>query len=251
MNLPTEKNAFPHPAHPILVALCLWACARNAPAQDNLAEELNIDLSVTIAGPALTNAAGVFRPAKTIRLDKSDVIAALGKSVGTTFSPKAQLSLALTGNGEELVTVTDATNGLVDVSGYFSFDTASNRVESVSFSRYAGAVRTNVLALETFGLQDRGNSKPLPWHFSVTGVSETECDGVNSRGTGTSFLMTAEVSGSGDYNGEFALFQGSIRADPAHGLILIPYNPSARSSRRGSGSRGGMPSQGGGRGGGR
>jgi hypothetical protein len=231
MILSAPKSVFARTTTLILTAFCAWAVLQTSLAQTNLAEELNIDLTVTIAGAPSSNTAGDLRPVKVIRLDKTDVMAALGASLGTVFSPKAQLSLALTPAGDDLVTVTDGTNMAVDVSGYFSFDTASNRVESVSFSRYAGAVRTNVFALETFGFQNRVDSRPLPWHFSVTGVSETECDGINSEGTATNFLMTADVSGSGDYNGAFALFQGSIRADPAHGLILVPFGLQGRSSR--------------------
>jgi hypothetical protein len=70
----------------------------------------------------------------------------------------------------------------------------------------------NFQAMETFGLQNEGTATALPWHFTVSGLAEATYGEIDSGGTVTAkgFALSAQVSGSGDYEGAFALFEGFI-----------------------------------------
>ena len=206
-----------------LSAISAWAVSGTALAQTGITQPLNIDLTATIPGTAFTNEGVAVQPAKEIHIFTAMVIDALGKTLKTKFSAKATLLLTVMDPGTHLVTVLDGTGPPVDVSGFFGFDKVSNQVESVSFDRYARAAQTNSLALETFRLQDSGGSTAMPWHFSVSGVSQTRHGGTDSRGNRIEhgFSLKAETSGTGDCEGAFAIFKGSISSEPDAGNVSL------------------------------
>jgi hypothetical protein len=205
----------------ILAALCAWTAAASETtlAQTNLTQPLNINLTAIIAGAESTNDGVVIQSAKHIRLTTGDVISALGASLGTTFPVNAQLLLTESTAGTLTVAVKEGTNAAVDVTGFFVFDVSSNAIESVWFGTNTGILVTNVHALETFGFQNNNGATALPWHFSVSGVATMTYAGIDSSGivTGDGFALSAQVSGSGDYDGAFALFQGFISAGAGAG----------------------------------
>jgi len=198
----------------ILAALC--ALTSNASEttleQTNLAQPLNIDLTVTIAGAEPTIDGVLVQRAQHKHLTTEDVVGALGTSLGVSFSTNAQLLLTLSETGALTVSVKDGAKTGVDVTGYFVFDPSSNYIESVSFRTNTGSLATNFQAMETFGLQNEGTATALSWHFTVAGLAEAIYGEIDSGGTMTAkgFALSAQVSGSGDYEGAFALFEGFI-----------------------------------------
>jgi hypothetical protein len=154
----------------------------------------------------------VVQRAQRKRLTTADVVDALGTSLGASFSTNAQLLLTLSETGALTVSVKDGAKAGVDVTGYFVFDPSSNYIESVSFRTNTGSLVTNFQAMETFGLQNEGSARALPWHFTVAGLAEATYGEIDSGGTVTAkgFALSAQVSGSGDYEGAFALFEGFI-----------------------------------------
>ena len=201
--------------HIALLAAAVIGALSGSPliAQTNLSQPLNIDLMATYAGTNQTVDSVVTTTAKTVHLTTSNVIAALGTSLGTTFSNDSQLILTLTSSGIT-VTVKEGTNTAADVSGYFGFSASSNTVDSVSFRTNNSTLVTNVLGLETFTLQDVTGTTALPWHFVVSGISSESFAGIDSSGTVTEdgYSFAANVSGAGDYADEFAVYQGTISA---------------------------------------
>jgi hypothetical protein len=170
-------------------------------------------LTATIAGVESTTDGVVVQRAQHKRLTTEDVVSALGASLGTSFSTNAQLLLTLSEMGAFTVSVKDEAKAGVDVTGYFVFDPSSNYIESVSFRTNTASLVTNVQAMETFGLQNSGRATTaLPWHFIVSGLAEAIYGEVAAGRTvnAKDFALSAQVSGSGDYEGTFALFEGFI-----------------------------------------
>jgi hypothetical protein len=200
-------------------------------------------LTATIAGVESATDGVVVQPAQHKHLTTEDVVDALSTSLGTSFSNNAQLLLTLSETGALAVSVKDGAKASVDVTGYFVFDPSSNYVQSVSFRTNTGSLVTNFQAIETFGLQNEGSTRALPWHFTVAGLAEANYGEVDSGGTVTAkgFALSAQVSGSGDYDGAFALFEGFIsteRAEAGAGSGSTPKgtgNAQAGSSAGGAG----------------
>jgi hypothetical protein len=229
----------------MLVALCAGTAnsSENTSEQANLAQPLKIELTATIAGPESTTDGVVVQRAQHKRLTTADVVDALGTSLDASFSTNAQLLLALSETGALTVSVKDGAKAGVDVTSYFVFDPSSNYIESVSFRTNTGTLATNFQAMETFGLQNEGTATALPWHFTVSGVAEATYGEIDSGGTVTAkgFALSAQVSGFGDYEGAFALFEGFIStasAEAGAGLGSPPEgtaNAQASSSGAGAG----------------
>ena len=233
----------------VIIMILAALCALNSNAsettleQTNLDQPLNIDFTVTIGGTASTIDGVMVQSALRKRLTTADVVDALGTSLGANFSTNAQLLLTLSGTGTFTVSVKDGAKAGVDVTGYFVFDPSSNYVQSVSFRTNTGSLVTNFQAIETFGLQNEGSTRALPWHFTVAGLAEANYGEVDSGGTVTAkgFALSAQVSGSGDYDGAFALFEGFIsteRAEAGAGSGSTPKgtgNAQAGSSAGGAG----------------
>lgn len=232
----------------ILAALCAWTAAASETtlSETNLAQPLNIDLTATIAGAESTIAGVAVQSATHIHLTTADVISALGVSLGATFPTNAQLLLTESTGGALTVAVKGGSNAAVDVTGFFVFEASSNHIESVSFSTNTGTLVTNVQALETFGFQNDSGATALTWHFSVSGVATVTYAGIDSSGTVTEdgFALSAQVSGSGDYDGAFALYQGFISAGAGAGCGG-PGGPGGPGGLGGPGGPGGPGGSGG------
>ena len=207
----------------VIIMILAALCALNSNAsettleQTNLDQPLNIDFTVTIGGTASTIDGVVVQSALRKRLTTADVVDALGTSLGANFSTNAQLLLTLSGTGTFTVSVKDGAKAGVDVTGYFVFDPSSNYIESVSFRTNTGSLVTNFQAMETFGLQNEVSGRTLPWHFTVAGLTEATYGEIDTGGTPSvkGFALNAQVSGSGDYDGVFALFEGVISTESA------------------------------------
>ena len=198
----------------ILAALCAWTATASETTleETKLAQPLNIYLTATIAGVESTTDGVVVQRAQHKHLTTEDVVDALSTSLGTSFSTNAQLLLTLSETGALAVSVKDGAKASVDVTGYFVFDPSSNYVQSVSFRTNTGTLVTNFQAMETFGLQNEGSTRGLPWRFTVAGLAEANYGEIDSSGAviAEGFALSAQVSGSGDYEGAFALFEGFI-----------------------------------------
>jgi hypothetical protein len=226
-----------------VLCACMATASESTLEQTNPAQPLNIDLTATIAGVESATDGVVVQPAQHKHLTTEDVVDALSTSLGTSFSNNAQLLLTLSETGALAVSVKDGAKASVDVTGYFVFDPSSNYVQSVSFRTNTGSLVTNFQAIETFGLQNEGSTRALPWHFTVAGLAEANYGEVDSGGTVTAkgFALSAQVSGSGDYDGAFALFEGFIsteRAEAGAGSGSTPKgtgNAQAGSSAGGAG----------------
>lgn len=237
----------------MLAALCAWTATASETtlAETNLTQPLNIDLMATIAGAESTNDGVIVQPAAHIHLTTENVISALGASLGTTFPTNAQLLLTESSAGTLTVAVKEGTNAGVDVSGFFIFDASSNYIKSVWFRTNTGTLTTNIDALETFGLQSLGGATALTWHFMASGIASFRYSGIDSNGivTQDGFGLKSHVSGSGDYDGAFALFQGSISTGPGgpdgHGGPGGPRGPGGVGAPGGHGGPAGFGGPGG------
>jgi hypothetical protein len=227
----------------ILTALWAWTATASETTleQTNLAQPLNIDLTATIAGAESTTDGVVVQRAQHKRLTTEDVVGALGTSLGAGFSTNAQLLLTLSEAGALTVSVKDGAKAGVDVTGYFVFDPSSNYIESVSFRTNTGTLATNFQAMETFGLQNEDSATALPWHFTVSGLAEATYGKINAGGnvTAKGFALSAQVSGSGDYEGAFALFEGFISTASVEAGAGPGSQPEGTSNAQASSSTGG------------
>lgn len=198
------------------VGICAFAALQNIQAQTDFTEPLSICLTATYEGSAGTNDGVATQSVITTRLTSDDVISALGTSLGMSFTGHAELLLTEASNGLT-VAIQDGTNPPVDVSPYFAFNASSNTVASVSafsFRMHGPIVTSNVFGIETFALQNASTSNTVAWHFDVSGLTDATTTVFDAGGTNsaTRFSLKADVAGTGDYNGQFAVFQGSISA---------------------------------------
>jgi hypothetical protein len=201
-------------------ALLMAAALQTAPAQTtniDAALVLNFNLNAVSQGPAVTTSAGVSTDVQVSRITSRDIIVVLGAATGDTFSPKARLVVLTPTNDLEnwLVHVQDGTKD-VDVTGFIAHNPGSASVGSAWVQRRTGAAGGTEYSIDGFGLQDQAGFPALSKHFSVSGFTATTARGeVNRRGqvVGVIDSIDADVSGTGDSNGELLIIEGTLDAD--------------------------------------
>jgi hypothetical protein len=201
-----------------LAALMLAGAAQTMLAQTQTDEVLvlNIQLNAVSQGPTTTNRAGVVTTSvKVHRITSQDVIQVLGAATGNTFSSNAQLVLLTPTNDLDAWTVQirDGNNQL-DVSGFIAHQPGTTEVGSSSFNPRTGNASGADYGVDSFSLQDQGGFPPLSEHFSVSGLTITSSRGVVRQGqvVGQVDRVDAQVSGTGDRNGNVIVIQGSVHA---------------------------------------
>jgi len=201
-----------------LAAFMLAGAAQTMQAQTQTDEVLvlNIQLNAVSQGPTTTNRAGVVTTSVQVhRITSQDVIQVLGAATGNSFSTNAQLVLLTPTNDLDtwIVQVRDG-NAQVDVSGYIAHQPGAAEVGSSSFNPRTGNASGADYGVDSFVLQDQWGFAPLSEHFNVSGLTITSSRGVVRGGkvVGQVDRVDAQVSGTGDNNGNATVIQGSVHA---------------------------------------
>ncbi|HXC99051.1 MAG TPA: hypothetical protein VN048_06900 [Verrucomicrobiae bacterium] len=201
-------------------ALLIAAALQTAPAQTTNIDEalvLNFNLNAVSQGPAVTTSAGVASDVRVSSITSRDIIVVLGAATGNTFSKKARLVVLTPTNDLEswTVQIQDGAND-VDVTGFIVHNPGSSSVGSAWVTRRTGAAGDTEYSIDGFGLQDQPGFPALTEHFSVSGFTATTSRGVvNRRGqiVGQIDSIDADVSGTGDSNGQLLIIEGSVDAE--------------------------------------
>ena len=201
-----------------ITALLLAAALQTAPAQvTNIDEALVLDyhLDAVSQGPTTSTTAGVATDVQVSRITSRDIINVLGAATGNTFSARARLVLLTPTNnlGDWTVQIQDGTTA-VDVTGFISHQQTSPSVGSAWLANRTRTVGGTEYSIDGFTLQDQAGYPSLTAHFSVSGFTATTSVGeVNRRGqvVGQLDSIQADVSGTGDSNGQLLIIEGLVQ----------------------------------------
>jgi hypothetical protein len=216
-----------------IVALLVAGGAKTVSAQDMVTNEvvaLNYQLTMVLQGPTTTSRTTVTTDVQKVDLTSADIIQALGTATGNTFSRNAQLELLTPMNSLDYwawtVRVQDGSNS-VDVTGFFTHQ-PGNAVGSATANTRNGNVNATTYSDDTFGIVDSGGFPSLSLHFSGDGFTTAVSDGVVTRGkvVGQIDRITADLSGTGDYQGNFAVVKGTL-SGVGIGTALVPARVAA------------------------
>ncbi len=201
-----------------IAALILAGAAQTSLAQTQTDEVLvlNIQLNAVSQGPTTTNRAGVVTTSVQVRrITTRDIIQTLGAATGNSFSARAQLVVLAPTNDLDTwtVQVRDG-NSQLDVSGFITHQPGTTEVGSATFTPRTGNASGADYSVDGFTLQDQGGFPSLTEHFNVSGLTITSSRGVVRRGqvVGQVDRVDAQVSGTGDNNGNVIVIQGTISA---------------------------------------
>ncbi|HVV73125.1 MAG TPA: hypothetical protein VHI52_16750 [Verrucomicrobiae bacterium] len=189
--------------------------------QTNLVQELSIHLAGLSQGPTVTNRNVVVTRTRDQHFNSHDVIAALGKSVGSAFSDSAKL-LVITPlqGGNSAIVVRDGASSL-DVSAYFIHEQSSGSVSAMETQVKTGRGTGTDYSIQRFALRDVPDSTPLDLHFDVNGVAEETTQTAPPQPARTE--LDAYVYGAGDSAGNLVILQGRVRVH-GHTLEVVPDN---------------------------
>jgi hypothetical protein len=205
------------PAAALLMAAALQTATAASVTNIDAALVLDFNLSAVSQGPTTTTSAGVVADVQVTKITSRDIIAVLGASTGDTFSPKARLVVLTPTNDLEdwKVEIQDGTTS-VDVTAYIGHQPGADSVGSAFVSARTGAAGETEYSIDGFSLQDKPGYPALTEHFSVSGFTATASKGVvNRRGqiTGQMNSIDADVSGTGDSNGQLLIIEGTVDGD--------------------------------------
>lgn len=177
---------------------------------------LNIDLTAVSQGPASTSD-GILSDVQVTRITSRSVIQAIGASLEQTFSPRALLEVIAPTNvlDDWAVQVQDGTNAAVNVSGFFVHVPGFPSVGGAWLNNRTHESGTVDYSNDTFMLQDQGGLPTLTQHFNVSGFTVLNSTAVlNRKGVvvGQNDTISAQVSGTGDNQGNQTVITGSITA---------------------------------------
>ena len=193
----------------LVTALTLAAMESNAD-QTNLVRRLDVQLVGFKQGATTTNRSVVITSEDLVRVDERDLIRAIGTSMGTTFSRSAQLVLITPmAEGYSSIAIRDGSTS-TDVSGFFGLADLSGGVTKAVVQPSTGRYQSQVRSLKQFTLADSGSYTALTLHYDLSGVA---LDVFSNGPRGFWGDFEAEVSGSGDRNGELMILRGVIRAE--------------------------------------
>jgi hypothetical protein len=202
-----------------IAACVLAATSRTASAQSQTDEvmAMNIQLTMVIQGPTTTTRNAVSTGVTVVNVTTRDVINALGAATGNTFNKNAKLVLLTPTNSLDYwlwtFQVQDG-NVAVDVTGFFSHQPGQS-VGSATLNTRNGNAASTDYSIDSFSVNDAGGFPSLSLHFSGGGFTTTSSHGVVQHGqvVGQIDRLTASVSGTGDYQGNYAVVTGSISAN--------------------------------------
>ncbi len=201
-----------------MAALLLAAALQSASAQVTNTYEalvLHFNLNAVSQGPTTTTSAGAQTSVQTSRITSREIIAVLGAATGNTFSSHARLVVLTPTNNLEswMVQIQDGTTS-VDVTGFIGHLPGPDSVGS-AFVRRNGAAGSTEYSIDGFTLQDQPGFPALTEHFSVSGFTATAASGVVRKGqlVGQIDTIDADVSGTGDTNGQVHIIEGTVDAE--------------------------------------
>jgi hypothetical protein len=201
------------------IAACVLAAASlTASAQEQTDEvmAMNIQLTMVLQGPTTTTRTTASTAVTVVNVTTRDVIKALGTATGNTFSRNAKLVLLTPTNSLDYwvwtYQVQDGSN-TVDVTGFFSHQPGQS-VGSDTLNTRNGNSGSTDYSIDSFSVNDAGGFPSLSLHFYGGGFTVTSSHGVVQHGqvVGQIDRLTANVSGTGDYQGNYAVVTGSITA---------------------------------------
>jgi len=194
-----------------ILAAFAFACALSVQAQEtNLVQNLNIQLFGFSQGNVSTFRGTTVSNFNLVQINTRQIIQALAVSTMNSFSSTSKLVLVtpVDGSASPSVQVRDGANDPVDVTGFFVIEALSGSVDGGVFNTRAQRGTGVSYKITRFVLQDNDGT-PISMHFDVDGVttinSSTPPDGVPLSPT-----INANVSGSGDRDGNLVILQGSI-----------------------------------------
>lgn len=192
----------------LAVAAMALAVQVQADQQTNLVQTLNIQLLGVSQGSSFKFGGTSGTNVNTVLIGTRQVIQALANATANTFSSTSRLVVVTpVGGGGAHIQVRDGGN-TVDVTDFLSAQELSGSVDgSVTTTRPARTTSVSYL-ISRFVLQD-ADGGALSLHFDVSGFTT-----INSS-TGGFFgpqgpTTNANVSGTGDRNGNSLIIQGSI-----------------------------------------
>ena len=198
-----------------MVALML---AGSAPAlkaqQTDEVLALNYNLTFVLQGPTVTGRTTVASSVRVVHVNTTNIIQALGAATGNTFSSASQLQLLTPTNDLDYflwsVQVVDG-NNTVDVTGFFGHFPGDS-VGSSTMNTRNGNINSTDYSLDQFTINDQGGFPSLSLHFNGTGFTTTSTRGVVVHGAvvGQVDRLTADLTGTGDYQGNFAVIRGTL-----------------------------------------
>jgi hypothetical protein len=192
----------------VLGAVALAFAAQVQAQQTNLVQNLSIQLSGFSQGGAATFSHTVETNVNPVRVDTRQIIQALATATMNSFSSTSKLVVVTPlGGGNPSIQVRDGSNPPVDVSEFFDLEALSGSVNGSVQDTRSGRGSSISYEIARFALQDAVGAS-LSIHFDVNGVTTTSSD-IPSSGVPIP-MVNANVSGSGDRNGNLLILQGSI-----------------------------------------
>jgi len=186
----------------------------------NLVQNLSVRLQGITQGGTRTNGNVVTTTVNSVRVGNGAIIDALGTATGNSFSAAAQLlAITLLPDGATSVVVRDGANE-VDVSDFFSHNNLSDSVSSSQLNTKTGRSSETDYSIQEFSLHDV-LGQPISLHFDVQGIATED---LSNAATPLSNL-SADVTGSGDNNGQLMILQGSITVRGRTLEVVVDVSP--------------------------
>jgi hypothetical protein len=203
-----------------VTALIVAGVAQTSLAQTQTDEVmvLNFDLAAVSQGASTTSRDGTTSDVQVTSITSRGIIQTLGTAIGANFSPKARLVVLapVTFLDDWTIQIQDGTNVTVDVTGFFGHQPGFPSVGGAWSNSRTKESGVTDFSVDTFSLQDQGGYPTLGMHFSVSGFTVLDSRTVlNRKGAvvGQTDSISAQVSGTGDNQGNPEVITGSISAE--------------------------------------
>jgi len=203
-----------------VAALIMAGAAQTCLAQTQTDEVLvlNFDLTALSQAAVTTSSDGLMSEVQVTKITSKSIIQVLGTALGINFSHKSKLlALAPTNFLDDwTIQVQDGTNVAVNVSGFFGHQPGFPSVGGAWINTKTGVSGVTDYSVDSFSLQDQGGYPTLTTHFSVSGFTILDSRTVlNRKGAvvGQDDNISAQVSGTGDNQGNPTVITGSVSAE--------------------------------------
>jgi len=194
----------------ILAAVAFAGVLQVQAQTTNVVQTMSIQLFGFSQGGVSNFRGTVTTNVNLVQVNTRQIIQALATATMNSFSSTSKLVLLtpIDGSAAPTVQVRDGSNPPVDVTGFFIIQPLSESVDSGVFNTRTQRSTSVSYKVVRFILQDN-DSQPIGLHFDVDGITTinttTPPDGSPATPT-----IDANVSGSGDRNGNLLILQGSI-----------------------------------------
>ncbi|HEX4264771.1 MAG TPA: hypothetical protein VH597_10570 [Verrucomicrobiae bacterium] len=192
-----------------VMAAMAFGCIAQVNAQTtNLVQNLSIQLYGYAQGGTSKFQGTVETNINFVRVDTRQIIQALATATLNSFSSTSKLVVVTPlGGGSSSVQVRDGNRQPVDVTELFVLETSSGSVDGSIVNTRTGRGSSLSYEIARFALQDAVGAS-LNLHFDVSGIATTSSNIAPS--TPQIPTIDANVSGSGDRNGNLLILQGSV-----------------------------------------